>query len=202
MKNIKLLIGRAGVVVLVAIALASSSDRAAAQDHRHQGAQMNAVQLRIPESMQVEHEEIHGALIKATQVSGRVGEAARQLAEVLHPHFVREEEIALPPLALLAPLAAGDFSPDMREVLPLTDALRTELPRMLREHEVIAAAARELEKVARAEENGPVEALAKALQLHARGEEEIFYPAALLVGDMVRARSPSDPVHGRKSWRR
>ena len=60
---------------------------------------------------------------------------------------------------------------------------------MLEEHEAIAAAARRLEDVARAEGNVPVEALAKALLLHARGEEELFYPAALLVGDLVRARS-------------
>ena len=30
--------------------------------------------------------------------------------------------------------------------------------------------------------------LAAALALHAKSEEEIFYPAAVLVGDLVRAR--------------
>ena len=188
MENTKL-IGRVRALALGATALALWAGPASAQDHPHKEAQMQAVQLRIPESMRVEHAEIHDRLVEATNASGAVGEAARELAKVLHPHFVREEEIALPPLALLAPLAAGEYSPGMREVLPMTDALRAELPGMLQEHEAIAAAARRLETVAREEGNGPVEALAKALQLHARSEEEIFYPAALLVGDLVRARS-------------
>ena len=34
-----------------------------------------------------------------------------------------------------------------------------------------------------------VERLAETLKLHAQSEEEVFYPAALLVGDVVRARS-------------
>lgn len=182
-------IGRAGALALGAIALVLCAAPASAQDHPHKEAHMQAIQLRIPESMQVEHAEIHERLVEATKLSGPVGDAARELAKVLHPHFVREEEIALPPLALLAPLAAGEYSPDMREVLAMTDALRAELPRMLQEHEAVAAAAQRLEAVAREAGNGEVEALATALQLHARSEEEIFYPAALLVGDLVRARS-------------
>ena len=61
----------------------------------------HGVTLEIPESMRIEHGEIHAALERATGVPGRVGEAARALAAVLHPHFEREEEIALPPLGLL-----------------------------------------------------------------------------------------------------
>jgi hypothetical protein len=138
--------------------------------------------------MVVEHSEIHAALVDATKRPGRVGEAAQKLAKVLHPHFVREEQIALPPLALLRPLAAGEYNPEMRDVLAMTDALRAELPNMLREHEQIAAAARELEQTAREQRDAEAEELAKKLQLHARSEEEIFYPAAILVGDLVRAR--------------
>jgi hypothetical protein len=52
----------------------------------------------IPKSIRVEHEEIHSTLAEATKAAGAVGVAARELAQVLHPHFVREEQIALPPL--------------------------------------------------------------------------------------------------------
>lgn len=142
---------------------------------------------RIPESMKVEHAEIHGELVRATRLKGRVGDAARALAEVLHPHFVREEEIALPPLGLLAPLAKAPPTPEMREVLKLTEALEAELPRMLEEHGRIGAAAKNLEAVARAAKNDEVVELAENLQLHAKTEEEVFYPAAVLVGKLVRA---------------
>jgi hypothetical protein len=147
------------------------------------------VEIAIPSSMREEHDEIHKSLERATLVAGKVGDAARALAQVLHPHFVREEQIALPPLGLLAPLAKGEFSREMLAVLPMTDSLRSELPRMLAEHTAIHAATTKLKEVARAEGNTAVERLAEQLALHARSEEELFYPAALVVGDMVRARS-------------
>lgn len=153
---------------------------------------MDTTLIGIPESMRAEHEEIHGALVRATQLPGRVGEAARELATILHPHFVREEEIALPPLGLLASLARGEVTPEMRDVLPMTDALRAELPRMLAEHEDIRAATLRLAHAARSEGNAAAAKLADELRLHARSEEEVFYPAAVLVGDLVRARSVAD----------
>lgn len=150
---------------------------------------MQTTQIAIPESMRLEHGEIHAELVRATQAPGKVGEAARELARILHPHFVREEEIALPPLGLLAPLARGEFAPEMTEVLTMTDALRAELPRMLDEHREIHAATRRLGEAARAEGNTDVAHLAEKLALHAQSEEELFYPAAILVGELVRARS-------------
>lgn len=146
-------------------------------------------QFPIPESMRHEHAEIHEALERATQAPGRVGDAASELAQLLHPHFVREEQIALPPLALLAPLARGEASAGMREVLPMTDSLRAELPRMLEEHRAIRAATLRMGEVATREGNEAVAALARQLALHAQSEEELFYPAAVLVGDLVRART-------------
>lgn len=156
--------------------------------HAHGDAHAAAVQgAGIPESLKVDHAELHETLVRATRLRGPVGDAARGLAKALHAHFVREEEIALPPLGLLAPLAKGKPTPEMKAVLELTDALRAELPRMLEEHVAIAAAARNLEAAARAGKNREVEQFARKLQVHARSEEQVFYPAALVVGDVVRA---------------
>ena len=156
--------------------------------NKTKGHMSTITQIRIPESMRAEHEAIHGALVRATTVPGSIGAAARELAAVLHPHFVREEEIALPPLGLLAPLARGESNVGMRDVLPMTDALRAELPRMLEEHKAIRTATMRLGEVARAEHDEAVARLANQLLLHAQSEEELFYPAAVLVGDLVRAR--------------
>jgi iron-sulfur cluster repair protein YtfE (RIC family) len=144
----------------------------------------------IPSSIQVEHEAIHSALVEATKAPGAVGAAAKELANVLHPHFVREEEIALPPLGLLEPLAAGKAVPEaeMADVLKMTDALKAELPRMLDEHKAIRAAVEKLGAAARAEKSASAQALADELAAHARTEEEVLYPAAILVGDVIRAR--------------
>ena len=182
--------GRASLgVALVALGVASTAP-ASAQETPHPETHRLTAEFPIPASLREEHAAIHAELVAATEAPGRVGAAAREIAAVLHPHFVREEQIALPPLALLAPLARGEKSHAMRAVLPMTDSLRAELPRMLEEHVAIHAATERLLDVARAEGNAPVARLAESLALHARSEEELFYPAALLVGDLVRARVP------------
>lgn len=142
----------------------------------------------IPRSLQGEHQEIHEALMEATRVPGRVGAAAKELAAVLDPHFERENQIALPPLGLLAPLAAGETPAGLQDVLAMTDALRKELPRMLEEHKQIRAATEKLRVAAREEKAPAQEHFAEALAAHAQTEEEILYPAAILVGDIIRAR--------------
>jgi hemerythrin HHE cation binding domain-containing protein len=176
----------AGLMLAAQAGAPAPAARADSTTPKREETHMHERSVKIPESMRLEHEAIHEELVRATKLQGRVGDAARELARVLHPHFVREEEIALPPLGLLEPLSKAPATPAMREVLGMTDALRAELPRMLEEHAAIAAAARRLETVARDERDPAVEELARKLQLHARSEEEIFYPAALLVGDVVR----------------
>ncbi|HEX6249861.1 MAG TPA: hemerythrin domain-containing protein [Gemmatimonadaceae bacterium] len=153
-----------------------------------EAAPVTGAPIEIPGSMRVEHAEIHRSLVAATQAVGAVGQAARELEERLAPHFMREEQIALPPLGLLEALARGESSPEMRSVLPMTDSLSSEWAQMVREHEAIGAAAVRLEQVARETGNADVERLAQGIQLHAKTEEEIFYPAAILVGEIVRAR--------------
>jgi hypothetical protein len=171
-------------VTLVAVALAVPG--ALAAQHADHAAHAGAPPA-IPASLREEHQEIHARLEASTRAPGATGRAARELAAVLHPHFVREEQIALPPLGLLAPLAQGRYTPEMRSVLAMTDSLRAELPRMLQEHVAIHAATARLADAARAEGHAEAAELAATLALHAKGEEEIFYPAAVLVGDLVRA---------------
>lgn len=149
---------------------------------------MTTTTLFIPRSVQVEHDDIHRELTAAVAQPGGIGKAASVVADVLHRHFHREEEIALPPLALLAPLAAGEMPLSADEVLEMTDALRVELPGMLEEHTRIHAAVNQLRNAAREEGVPRFERLADQLMLHALTEEEVLYPAALLVGEIIRAR--------------
>jgi hypothetical protein len=144
--------------------------------------------IGIPQSLEAEHHEIHEALAQAARAPGRVGAAAKDLAAVLDPHFERENEIALPPLGLLAPLAAGATPAGSKDALAMTDALRKEMPRMLEEHKRIRAATEKLRAAAREEKAPLQERFAERLAAHARTEEEILYPAAILVGDVIRAR--------------
>lgn len=146
--------------------------------------------IKIPEALQIEHEVIHSTLVEGTKMPGKVGIAAKKLADVLDPHFVREEEIALPPLGLLAPLAAGSNLSTVKvsEVLAMTDSLKRELPKMLEEHKKIRAAVENLAEAAKEEKAIKYQELAHDLTIHAQNEEEIMYPAAILVGEIIRAR--------------
>jgi hypothetical protein len=78
----------------------------------------------------------------------------------------------------------------MRAVLPMTDALEAELPRMLKEHDAIKAAAAAFRAAAVEARRDDYVRFADNLAAHARQEEEILYPAAILVGRYVKANAP------------
>jgi len=145
------------------------------------------MKFEIPTSMKAEHDELHTALAQATKVGGQTGEAAKAVAIVLHAHFVKEEEYALPPLGLLAALAHGNFERGMADVLTLTDKLATQLPQMLAEHKQIVAALEKMIAAAKAEQQPAIVDFAEKLMLHAQMEEQVAYPTALLIGRYVRA---------------
>jgi len=142
--------------------------------------------LNPPISLRREHEELHADLARASKMPGPIGEAARHVARLLHPHFLREDEYAMPPLGLLARLARGPATPDMAAVLPLVARLQEELPLMLEEHQAILAAVREFAAAAEAEADEAQIRFAADLMMHAMMEEEVFYPAAILVGTLVK----------------
>lgn len=144
------------------------------------------MRFEIPSSLQQEHEALHDELRHATQAGGEVGDAAKALARLMHSHFVKEDEIALPPLALLSALASSEVTPAMAGVLDLTDRLRAELPAMLAEHQTIVAALERLQQAAQRAGRADIVEFAHKLALHAQTEEQVMYPAALLVGRFVR----------------
>lgn len=148
--------------------------------------------LRVPQPLKAEHDELHRELACATAAGGRTGEAARQVARLLHPHFVKEEEFALPPLGLLAPLARGEVPPPrvVEAAIAMAGRLRAELPGMLGEHGRIVGALDALAAAAEAEGHAEVARFAGALKQHARTEEEVLYPAAILLGEHLRRAAP------------
>lgn len=147
--------------------------------------------LKIPESLKAEHEELHAELSKAMRSGGKTGVAAKAVAELLHPHFFSEEEFALPPLGLLSELAAGRLGPDAGDALAMSERLKSELPRMLSEHEAIVAALRRLTRAAKAEKKPGIARFAEKLIMHAKSEEQVVYPAAILIGLYLKQVSRS-----------
>jgi hypothetical protein len=146
------------------------------------------MEFNIPHSVQVEHEELHADLEKAVASGGETGAAARKVAEALHAHFESEEKYALPPLGLLPALAEGRISSEMARVVEMTDVLKAEMPNLLEEHKAIVAALQKLIKAASQEKKIEHIHFAEKLMLHARNEEEVLYPTAILIGEYVKLK--------------
>ena len=85
--------------------------------------------FNVPVTLNEEHEELHNELARIAEAGGAIGDAAKQVAVIMHPHFVKEEEYAMPPLGLLEPLSKGDIKEEMRDIIPITDKLRPCCPR-------------------------------------------------------------------------
>jgi hypothetical protein len=141
--------------------------------------------------MEKEHEELHAELKKATTAGGATGKSAKRLANMLHPHFVKEEDFALPPLGLLPSLSKGKITSDMKEILLMTDKLKTDLDQMLKEHEEIVAALEKTVADARKERKLEYVRVADRLTRHAQAEEEIYYPAAIVIGEYLKLKLAS-----------
>jgi iron-sulfur cluster repair protein YtfE (RIC family) len=135
---------------------------------------------------------LHEVLARASKEGGELGSAAEELERALAPHFRREEQIATPPLGLLPELARENATAEMRVVLPMTDALERELPQMLKEHDGIRTAAAKFRAAAEKAGRADYVRFSDELAAHARQEEEILYPAAILVGRYVKRTSPQE----------
>lgn len=152
------------------------------------GGQGNRPSLQIPDALQAEHRHLHARLAQALGAGGRTGEAAKEVDKLLAPHFRKEELYALPLLGLLPSLGAGRMPSDTASTIAMSERLKAELPVMLREHTAIAAAVQRLRAAAQSEGRRDAAEFADALMSHARQEEQIHYPSAILVGEFLKAK--------------
>lgn len=175
---------------LLIAALLSACDNVPKAQSQQSPERERSAMLQTPKSIASEHEELHEVLARAAAEGGEMGAAAEALEQALAPHFKCEEEIATPPLGLLQALARGEATAEMRSVLPMTQALERELPQMLREHEAIQRALVEFRAVAVRTAQQDYIRFADHLAAHARQEEELLYPAAILIGRYVAKTAP------------
>jgi hypothetical protein len=151
--------------------------------------------LRTPIPVRLEHQELHDVLAKASHEPGEIGAAASLVARLMAPHARKEEQFAMPPLGLLADLAKGRVEPHMASAIGHAAWLRTHLGDMLAEHRAIVYALERLVEAAKQAKRYEYAELAERLITHARIEEEVLYPAAILVGEYLKLRLPgSEPA--------
>ena len=151
--------------------------------------------LKVPGTIKEEHLHLLGEVQHAASLGGETGSAAGRLLAVLRPHMEKEETLALPLLGLLRGLALAEAPSWVEEARALVVQFRQAYPGMLVDHAQIASLLGRLQEAATREGHPHVEGLAHALEHHARLEEEVLYPAALLV-ELALDRSPT-PARGR-----
>lgn len=132
------------------------------------------------------HQELNEAIASGGQTAVR----ARAVAAVLLPHFKAEEAYAMPPLGLLQALAEGQtLSPEQRQkAMAMAQQLQAHYAQMLQEHRQIHTRLEALAAAARQEHKPAPAAFANALMLHAQNEEQVLYPATILIGKYLSLR--------------
>lgn len=144
-------------------------------------------ELQMPDSLRARHEAFHAEFIKATQEVGKIGDAARAIEKLGTTHFAKAKD-AFPPLGLLPRLADGKVVPEMSEAIKMAEKLRANLPQIHREHRDLMAGLKRIKEAAKKEEKTDYVRFAERLTLHIQEEEEVLYPAVLLIGDYGKRR--------------
>ncbi len=153
--------------------------------------------LRIPGTLKTEHEELYEELNRAARVNGAIGMAALSAFKIFQHHMTKEEEFALPPLHLLPSLGERSINTEFTGVIKLCDRLKSQMPTLVKEHDEMRKSLHEMNDVAMKEQKPEYAALAKRLMQHLSMEEEIYYPASLVVGEYIKEKlygAPSLPL--------
>lgn len=144
------------------------------------------MRIQMPRSLRIEHDELHQALAVLVHETGELGDEIRRVARLLEPHERKDQAFALPVLGLIERLARGEIRAEMAQVFPHTDWLKNHAATLLAEHGMILAAVEKMLAAARARQRPDCIDFAERLINHLRLQEEVLYPAAILVGEYLR----------------
>ena len=135
-----------------------------------------------------EHEHLLEQMEKLVQTKDSTRQVAKRILELMRHHFQEEEDYVLPPLRALPALASGMIPEHSSEIIRLTEKLKSQLSHINAEHQMIMVHLREL-KLAVAYDSLPdVTLLEEQVHKHARAEEEVYFPAAILIGEYLKGK--------------
>jgi hypothetical protein len=141
-----------------------------------------------PSSIKKEHENLLARINKLASLKDSAGRAAGKLQNLMQHHFTEEEDYVLPQLGLLPLLASGKLPDQSNEVIQLSEKLQSNLSHLSVEHQFIKACLDELKQVAAKEDMPEIIEFEKEIQKHAHTEEEVLFPAAVLVGEYLKLK--------------
>ncbi len=139
-----------------------------------------------PSSLEQEHTRIHEELHKIIHSSGNTAKIAKEVQSILQPHFEKEEQLSIPVLGVLQSYVNGTLTKEVKEkALQISQQFKKEYPIMLNEHKQIVAALESLNNTAIQESRQDALTFIKDLKEHAVNEEQITYPATIIIGELL-----------------
>lgn len=150
------------------------------------------VEPEVPAQILKDHDYFLERLRPITSYGDSTGIVARELYEVMEFHFKEEEDYVLPPLGILPLLAMGELPEESAKIIQLTEKFRENRDAMLAEHQMIKHFLSEMMAFAGKENHPDLSEYEKALEKHSELEEEILFPAVLLIGDYLKIKE-EDP---------
>lgn len=142
----------------------------------------------VPSSIKKTHEFLLERIRKLTLNKDSSGIIALKLEDLMQHHFKEEEDFILPLLGLL-PLLANEQMPEQnKELLLLSEKVKSQLNHMSAEHQLIAAYIEELKKASDKESQTEIIEFENEVIEHATSEEEVFFPASILVGEYLKLK--------------
>jgi hypothetical protein len=147
----------------------------------------------VPLSIKKEHKNLLDQIHRITLFQDSAGLVAIKLSDLMQHHFKEEEDFALPPLGLLSLLASGKIPEQSNEIILLADKLPSQLTHLSVEHQLIKAYMDELRQADTNGSHPEIIEFEKELQKHANIEEEVFFPAAILIGEYLKLKITIKP---------
>jgi hypothetical protein len=142
-----------------------------------------------PSSLEEEHKETHEKLEKIVSSSGDTANIAKQVQSILQPHFEKEEQLSIPVLGALQPYVNGTLTKGAKnQAIQLSQQFKQEYPTMLEEHKQIVDALDNLENTAMKENRQDVISFIADLKNHAMNEEQVTYPATIVIGELLELK--------------
>lgn len=142
----------------------------------------------VPSSIKLTHKTLLEQLHNITLYEDKSTETAVKLEELMQHHFSEEEDFILPLLGLLPMLTKDEVPPHNKEIIALSEKVQSHLDHMSAEHQLITAYIKELKAVTSAENLQQILDFENEILKHAKSEEEVFFPASILVGNYLKLK--------------
>lgn len=140
----------------------------------------------VPLVLKSEHDQFLERISRIASLQDSTGRVAKKLLELMNYHFKEEEDYVLPPLGLLPALAKRQIPEQSEKIIQLTERLKSNSAKMIAEHQMIKAYLDEMMLAGAKENHTEIAGLDLVLQKHATSEEEVFFPAAILIGEYLK----------------